>query len=46
MGYIWDRLDAIDKKHAHRFTKKNAVIVTSILIAAIVVPEIIVVQIH
>ena len=34
MGYIRDRLDAIDKKHAHRFTRKNAVIVTSILIAA------------
>lgn len=46
MGYIRDRLDAIDKKHAHRFTRKNAVIITSILIAVVVVLEIIVVQIH
>jgi len=46
MGYIRNRLDTIDKKHAPCFTKKNAVIVTSILIAAIVVLEIIVEQIH
>jgi hypothetical protein len=46
MGYIRDRLDSIDKKHAHRFTKKNAVIVTSILIVIAVVLEIIVIQIH
>jgi len=46
MGYIRNRLDAIDKKHAHRLTKKNGVIVTSILIAAVVVLEILVVQIQ
>ena len=46
MGYIRDRLDAIDKKHAHRLTKKNGVIVTSILLVAVVVLEIIVIQIH
>ena len=46
MGYIRDRLDAIDKKHTHRLTKKNAAIVTSIAIAVVVVLEIFVLQIR
>ena len=34
MGYIRDRLDAIDKKHAHHLSKRNGGIVTGFLIAA------------